>query len=290
MSISDKFTSFCKNIRISEDDVYSIRYRYKQITKRLNKEYYFSDSDTNHSYYVGSYGRDTDIHVSDIDMIFVLPYSIYQKYNCYSNNGQSALLQDIKTSIQKTYSTTHLRADGQVVVISWTDGIVFEIVPVFVNTDNSYTYPDTNHGGSWKVTNPKPEIETIRDMNNSCNKNLKKLARMIRAWRDNVNLKMGGLLIDTLAYAFIKDYEYKDKSYLYYDWFTRDFFKYISEFEDSRQYWYAPGSNQLVYKKENFRYKAKQAYEHALQAIEYEKKKYQYLANKEWREIYGNKF
>jgi tRNA nucleotidyltransferase (CCA-adding enzyme) len=60
---------------------------------------------------VGSYGRNTAIQgFSDLDMIFQLPYSVYEAYNRYSGNGQSALLQAVKTSIEKTYATTSIRA------------------------------------------------------------------------------------------------------------------------------------------------------------------------------------
>ena len=46
-------------------------------------------SDTSHSLYVGSYGRNTAIQgFSDLDMIFQLPYLIYERYNRYSKNGQ----------------------------------------------------------------------------------------------------------------------------------------------------------------------------------------------------------
>lgn len=290
MCVSTKFEQFCKDIRIDPVNISNIQKRYGNITQRLNKDYYDRDSKTENSLYVGSYGRDTDVNVSDIDMIFRLPYEVYAKFNAYTSNGQSALLQEVKNSIRKTYDSTHLRGDGQVVVIKWTDGIIFEIVPVFINKDKSYTYPDTNNGGSWKVTNPKPEIKAIKDMNDQCNKNLKRLARMVRIWRDEKNLKMGGLLIDTLAYDFIRNWEHKDKSYLYYDYMTRDFFKYISEFDNTRQFWYAPGSNQKVYKKDNFKSKAKSAYENALEAIKHEVKEEDYSANKKWREIYGSKF
>ena len=41
-------------------------------------------------------GRNTAIHgTSDMDMIFVQPYSTYQHYTNYSGNGQSALLQSV---------------------------------------------------------------------------------------------------------------------------------------------------------------------------------------------------
>jgi len=83
-------------------------------------------------------------------MLFQLPYEVYVKYNSYQYNGQSQLLQEVRNSIRKTYSNSEISADGQVVVVFFSDNIRFEVVPSFINKDNSYTYPDSNSGGSWK--------------------------------------------------------------------------------------------------------------------------------------------
>lgn len=288
MSVANWFETFNQNLRMSKDTVDNISYRYKRITKQLNKDFYNSESEVNHSLYVGSYGRGTDIVVSDVDMIFQLPYSEYVKYDAYSGNGQSSLLQAVKNSIEKTYKSS-IKADGQVIVISFTDGIVFELVPAFINYDNSYTFPDTNDGGSWKKTNPRPEIAEITAKNNQWNKNLKRLCRMARAWKSKWNVAIGGLLIDTLAYNFMSDYEYKDKSFLYYDYISRDFFKYLSEQNSEQNYWLSPGARQYVWRKGKFEFKAKQCYNLALEAIEKETN-YPYTAKSKWREIYGTKY
>ena len=78
------------------------------------------------------------------------------------------VLQVVKASIERTYSTTSIRGDGQVILVPFTDGITFEVVPAFINKDDSYTYPDANNGGRWRVTNPRPEINAIRTRNNTC--------------------------------------------------------------------------------------------------------------------------
>jgi hypothetical protein len=288
MSVSIWFENFCNNLLMTDDTVSTISYRYKRITKQLNKDFWTSESDTLHSLYVGSYGRGTEIHVSDIDMIFQLPYSTYETYNNYSGNKQSSLLQAVKKSIENTYNS-YMRADGQVIKIDFTDGINFELVPAFINKDDSFTFPDSNEGGSWKTTNPKPEIAEITLKNYEWNKNLKRLCRMARAWKDYCNVNMGGLLIDTLAYNFMTDWANKDKSYLYYDFMSRDFFKYLSDQSESQTYWLSPGSRQYVYRKGNFEYKAKQAYNLSLEAIAKEKD-YPTTAKSKWREIYGTKF
>jgi Second Messenger Oligonucleotide or Dinucleotide Synthetase domain len=248
MGIADWFNEFCGNLQVQESG--SISTRYKNITRRLNTDFWTTTSDTAHSLYVGSYGRNTAIGgFSDLDMIMQLPYSVYEQYNAYVFNGQSALLQAVKTYVEKTYSKTSIRADGQVIVIPFTDNISFELVPAFLNKDDSYTFPDANDGGRWRITNPRPEIKAIRDRNDACNGNLVPLCRMARAWKRTWDVPIGGLLIDTLAYQFIIDWQYRDKSYLYYDLMSRDFFKWMADQDEKQEYWKAPGSGSSVYGK-----------------------------------------
>ncbi len=288
-NVGTAFECFCSNLRFSVDDVNTISYRYHAITKRINNDYWDSTSDITHSLYVGSYGRDTEISTSDIDMLVQLPYETYVKFNAYTSNGQSALLQEVKKVIEKTYSVTSLKADGQIISIPFSDGINFEVLPAFLNKDGSYTFANTNNGGSWKTTDPKAEIEAIQSKNNGCNSNLKRLCKMARAWKEKNDVDISGILIDILSYRFISSWEYRDKSYLYYDWMTRDFLKYVSEQSTSQYSWQAMGSGRYITCYGSFQAKAKKAYEKALEAIA-DADKYPSCANDEWREIYGTKF
>ena len=290
LSVNGNFSTFCSNLDMSADTVSKIQNRYRQITKRINTDYRDSSSEKDYSWYVGSYGRGTEIWTSDIDMLVQLPYATYEKFNDYSLNGQSALLQEVRTVLQKTYSTSHVKGDGQVIGIDFKDGINFEIVPAFVNTDGSFTYPDSNNGGSWKTTNPKKEISALNARNSETNRNLKRLCRMMRSWKGQCYVPISGILIDTLAYNFINTWEYKDKSYLYYDYMSRDFFLYLKDMDKEKQYWLAPGSGKRVYKSGNFQTKAAAAYNNALDAIAYESKGMPVSAKNKWRDIYGSKF
>ena len=291
MGLADWFRVFCSNIQVQDGGTISLRY--KAITRRLNTDFWNTTSDISHSLYVGSYGRNTAIQgFSDLDMIFQLPYSDYERYNGYNGNGQSALLQAVKTSIEKTYSTTSIRGDGQVILVPFNDGITFEVVPGFINDDDSYTFPDANNGGRWRVTNPKPEIAAIRTRNNVCNSNLVPLCRMMRAWKRQWEVPIGGLLIDTLAYQFIDGWEYKDKSYLYYDYMCREFFRFMAGQSTEQEYWQAPGSGQYVYRKGLFQWKATRCYNISLEAIKHEtaEPKQEWSAKQKWREIFGTSF
>lgn len=291
MSVCTKFQNFCSNLRMKPDVVGNIATRYKRITKQLNKEFWDTDSDTSHSLYVGSYGRDTDIHTSDIDVLMQLSWATHEQYNNHSSNGQSALLQAVRDSLKKTYATTHIKGDGQVVQINFDDGVSFEIVPAFLYYESDkYLYPNTNGGGSWKITDPKAEIKAIREGNDLWNKNLKNLCRMARAWKVKWDVPMGGLLIDTLAYQFLKTWEFRENSYSFYDWMTRDFFEFLKNQDSTKTYWLVPGSGQYVWRKDNFEYKALRCYNLALEAINYEQQEMPYTANGKWREIYGSKF
>ncbi|HEY8892393.1 MAG TPA: nucleotidyltransferase [Clostridium sp.] len=290
MAVTENFTKFCSDLKMSSDKVKTIRDRYHKITTRINLDFWNTSSETNNSLYVGSYGRGTEISTSDIDIIVQLPYATYTKFNNYLSNGQSALLQEVKDVLQRTYSTSLSKGDGQIISITFSDGIRFEIVPAFINVDNkSYTYPDSNSGGTWETTYPRSEIEAINLMNSATNKNLKRLCRMARAWKNNCNVPIHGIVIDTLAYKFIKDSAYKDKSYTYYDWMSRDFFKYLKNIDPSTLYWSAPGSNRHVLRNnDNFQTKALSAYNKSLEAIESEAN--DYTAKQKWSDIYGTKF
>ena len=291
MGLADSFSTFCQNVQVQDGGTISLRYR--NITRRLNLDFWGTDSETAHSFYVGSYGRNTAIQgFSDLDMVFHLPHSVYQRYNNYISNGQSALLQAVRQSIQKTYSTTNIGADGQVIQVPFTDGITFEVVPVFNNTDGSFTFPEANDGGSWRRTNPRPEIQAIRHRNSDCNGNLVRLCRIMRAWKSKWDVPIGGLLIDTLAYQFIDDWQYKDKSYFYYDFMCRDFFRFMADQDRDQQYWRAPGSNQYVYRKALFEWKASRCYTLACEAIAHEvaTPRRERSANQKWREIFGTSF
>lgn len=291
MGLGDWFSTFNSNLQIQDGG--SISSRYKNITRRLNLDFWDTSSDTAHSLYVGSYGRNTAIGgISDLDVVMQLPYAVYEQHNAHIGNGQSALLQKVKTSVEKTYSTTSIRADGQVIVIPFNDGISFELMPAFLNKDNSYTFPDANGGGRWRTTNPRPEIAAIRDRNNACNGNLIPLCRMARAWKKEWAVPIGGLLIDTLAYQFIENWAYRDKSFMYYDWMCRDFFRWMADQSSDQEYWKAPGSGQSVFGKGLFQYKATRCYNISLEAIAHETAplKQEWSAKQKWREIFGSQF
>lgn len=290
MTITEAFRSFCDKLLFTQESRSTIASRKIEIAKAVNSVFRGYPYDL-YTKYVGSFGRETaNGTVSDIDMLMILPYDTYVRYNAYQSNGQSKLLQDVKTAIKGHYSSTKNKGDGQVVDVWFSDGMSFEVVPCFTNKDGSYTYPDSNNGGRWVVTNPQPEIDYIANAEKECNNNLRNLCRMARAWKEQNNVPIKSCLIDTLACRFLQSWEHKDKSYLYYDFMSRDFFEYLSLIDEDKEWWRMVGSQQWIYNPENYRTKAKKAYNIALEAITADNNNYEWTRNNKWREIYGNRF
>jgi SMODS domain-containing protein len=292
MSVSQMFRNFCSNIVIGTALRSSIGYRVGRMVRCLNEDFRDSTSDTANSFYAGSYGRNTGIpSVSDIDTIFSLPWSTYTQYSAHLGNGQSALLQAMRASVRRTYPSSEVAADGQVIVVQFNDNIKVEILGAFHSSiDGSYTFPDSNNGGSWRKCKPKHELVAFSNKDSDCNGNLVQLGRMVRAWRDNNSVPMSGMLIDTLAYQFLASWAHREKSHAYYDWMVRDFFAYLGSLDASKNYWLAPGSSSYVWKTGSFQAKAKAAHSTSLVAIAHLDKDEFWSAKYEFRRIFGNAF
>lgn len=282
MTISEIFSQFIVNLAINNTE--KISARYGELTSALNKEFRDTESKTANTLQVGSFGRKTGINgISDLDMLYIMPKS---KWETYKDSKQLKLLQDVNSAILNRYPKTDIRVDRLVVTVTYIDFHV-EVQPVFEQDDGSFKYPDTKNGGAWKITKPCKEINAVAELDKEKNANLRRLCKMARAWRNKHGVGMGGLLIDTLAYNFLKSTsEYDEKSFLYYDELCRDFFEYLSELPKQDRY-NAPGSNQHVKVKKAFQRKAKKAYRLCSKATEAEGTN---SVNDKWQKIFGRPF
>ena len=258
MQVKDDFNEFISNLQIDNFD--DINTSLEGIAKKLNQKYY-DNSTTNNYLMVGSMGRNTSIKgESDIDVIYELPDEVFERFDDYESNGQSQLLNEIRDVLKEKYPSTDIKGDGQVVVISFTKYKI-ELVPGFKQDNNSYKYPDTHDGGSWKITKPILEIEEANNMINNTS-TYRDICQMIREWKANNGVTICGLLIDTLIKDFLDNNpEYKWKSKSDYYELLKSVFKYLSDQDENRKQWNAMGSNQIIENKNfNFIKKSKKAY------------------------------
>lgn len=286
MNVAENFSQFLSNIKISEDKADTISYRYGRITKALNIAFRKTESKTANSLQVGSYGRYTGINgISDLDMLYIMPASKWADYN--KSGGQTKLLQDTKAAIAKTYSESDIKIDRCVVTVTFADSHI-DVQPVFELEEQDYKYPDTYGDGSWKITKPRKEMDAMVEFEQNKNRNLRRLCKMARAWKNKHGVYMGGLLIDTLAYNFLKSTTtYDTKSFYYYDEMCRDFFEYLYDQPKDQTEYGALGSKQRVKVRKPFKKKAKKAFDLAEEAIEATSDK---TKHNKWRDIFGNAF
>lgn len=288
MTEKEAFTIFLENIKVSSERADKVRNRYNEITKKLNKTFRDTDSETANSLRVGSYGRYTGIKgISDLDMLYIMPNSLWETYEDKPGN----LLSDVKEALRDRYPKTKMRKDNLVVVVDFSD-FKIEVQPVFEFLDDgekvvSYKYPTTKDGGAYKVTEPRHEQQAMIDFKQNHGAHHRLLCKMLRAWKDNVGLPMGGLLIDTLAYRFCTSHPEFDKcGYASFGRLTTEFFEYLKD-EPKQDFYLALGSKQRVKVKSAFQSKAKQAYKECNKALEETSEE---TKHKHWRNVFGNSF
>ncbi len=282
MSISDNFKGLLAKLSITNGDTISLRYG--EITCALNQEFRDTDSKTANSLQVGSYGRWTAIEgISDLDMLYLVPAGSWETYK---DGGQYKLLSKTCEAIKARYPKTDVFVDRLVVRVLYNDFHI-EVQPVFKDTEGNYIYPDTNGDGSWKTTKPQLEMAAMSEFTDQKNKNLRHLCKMVRAWKNKHGIAMGGLLIDTLAYNFLKQTDvYDTTSFSQYHTMVRDYFEYIGGLPDQDRY-AALGSGQHVKVKKKFQRKARKAVELCDEAIAAEGDAGEH---KKWRKVFGRAF
>ena len=288
MTRTEAFRIFLENIRVSPERADKICDRYNEITKKLNHAFRDTDSETDNSLRVGSYGRYTGIKgISDLDMLYIMPNALWDIYK----DEPSLVLSKVKEVLLKRYPNTDVRKDGLVVVVSFSD-FKIEVQPVFEfqeedETEVSYKYPTTKNGGSYKIAKPKHEQKAMTEFKKEHGTHHRLLCKMLRAWKDNVGLPMGGLLIDTLAHRFcIAHSEFDNCGYDSFGKLAADFFEYLKN-EPEQEYYLALGSNQRVKVKHAFQSKAKKAHKECVYAQESTTNKDFHV---HWRNVFGKNF
>ena len=283
MTIGQSFDKFLTNIKVVNSD--KISSRYKEITKKLNKTFRDTESETDNCLQVGSYGRYTGIKgISDLDMLYIMPKSKWDEYK----DDPGKLLRNVKEALVERYPTTEIKVDRLVVDVKFTD-FIFEVQPVFEEIDGddvNYKYPDTK-SATYKITKPRQEQDEMINFKKEHGTAHRLLCKMMRAWKNNVGVGMGGLLIDTLTHRFLSNHsEYDFANTSQFAELCRDFFEYLKN-EENHDHYQALGSGQDVKVKHSFKRKAALAYEKSKAAVDEDNEN---KRNNLWREIFGVEF
>lgn len=106
MTVSKRFGEFLDNLTLTAIQKQNGSDRRESAIKSLNLNYYGSSSGTANSIYIGSWAKRTRMRPPrDVDVLFRLPYSVYEKYQRRDGNKQSQLLQEVRNVLLKAYLT-----------------------------------------------------------------------------------------------------------------------------------------------------------------------------------------
>ena len=218
VGVTSRFRTFHQSLRLTESQIAEGRNHHAGVRQSLNKHYYGSSSSLTNSFLIGSWGKYTRTRPPrDIDLYFVLPYDVYERYNSVRGNKQSVLLQDVRRVLQSTYPNTDLRGDGQVVVVDF-NRMSVEVVPAFGLNDGKYYICDTHNGGRYKSADPKAELAHITAINESCSGNLRPLIMMMKAWQSYCNAPLKSFCVELVAAEFLQQCPWRKRTYFWYDW------------------------------------------------------------------------
>lgn len=290
MSTATRFDAFLKNINLTPTQITEGSARHKKVRDILDVAFYTRPSSATTSILIGSYAKNTAVRPPhDIDILFIMPLSLFSKYNDYRGNGQSWLLQDVKNALQKQYPKTDIRGDGQVVVVDFADSFYVEVAPVFATTDAQiYCTADTNAGGSWGRTNPSAENTNVSYSNTDSKGNTVHLIKMMKVWKRFCSVPLTSFALELMVVQFLTLWQYKGNSSVYYDWMVRDFLTYMLTRVGA--YEIIPGIAGLYALGEDWESRTKTALARAQKACEYETKSDETLADAEWVRIFGDFF
>lgn len=192
-TIEEAFRVLRSNLEITDLQEKTVSTRQTQVRSVVEKDFTVLDS-----FLTGSYRRSTMISPlkdADIDIFIVMD----PKY--YSANGQVKLLNDLRTSLLKTYKKTpKIRPDGHAVTITFADFKV-DVVPGFYRSGGGYLIPDTS-GQRWIETDPKSHVEIWANANKTHNGDLVPLLKILKGWNASRNL-LKSFHLETLALSVL---------------------------------------------------------------------------------------
>jgi len=285
IAVHQRFEQFHRNLLLT------LLQRQDVITKRngvvncLNRNYNDSTSETDNSFFIGSWGKDTATRPPrDVDVYFVLPVQVYHRFQPYLWNRQSALLQEVKDALAGTYPDTDMRGDGQVIIVHF-ESYNVEVVPAFLLQNGQYWICNTHDGGSYKLTDPWTEVRYIEAVDLANNRNLRPVIRMLKAWQANCSVQIKSFQIELLAAEFLGKSPWRLNSFFYFDWIMRDLFAYF--YHRANSYVVVPGTREMIYLGNEWQSRAETAYYRAEKACRYEKDNLVEAAGEEWQKIFG---
>lgn len=260
----------------------------------LNSAFYNSGDAVDRMTLIGSVVKSTSIKpISDVDVVFHMPVGTYARYDDYSGNGQSALLQEVRSVLTKRYPSTTIKGDGPVVQVGFTSGASVEVVPAVLhkNTDILHVeceVPVTRSGGAWEAANYGAQYDQFNALNKRRSGQLSRLLRYMKGWRRTQFAQIKSLVLELMAIDFFQSWDVAltKTTALYDDWLVRDFLAYMVANQNT--VYSMAGTGKRIETGYGWRQDAAKSTRDAQTACQHPEDSSSYLAS--WRKVLGDGF
>lgn len=295
--VDRRFRRFATGLEMTPNQLEDYNTKLREITQCLNRAYWphLAAGSTDITWLVGgSWSKQTQARPgSDIDLIFLLPWEMRDRYQKRTGNKQSQILQEVKNVLIPSNPRTDIKGDGPTVVVDFST-VKIEVVPAFlcepavgINDINLRVQVcDTNDGGRYKIAAPVAERVQAQQANAASQGNFIALARMMRTWKRYCNVPVKSVALDQMIIAFLARYEYAKETPFWHDWMVRDFFAFM--LTQKRNFALLPVSFEIIQFGDEWVSRAETAYKTACRACEHEKLDHNAEAGEEWQKIFGN--
>lgn len=278
--MDNEYNTFISNITLTTAQSEDAQTKYTGVCKKLYSKYYSGDYNEGCKFLFGSYKTKTNVRPltadQDVDVLFKIPKETFERFKAYKSNGQSALLQEVKTTLQEKYTTTEkIKAWGKVVLVQFSDNHHnVEVLPAYEQDDGTFLIPNSEYGGRWETFDPRAEIKKFEESNERTQGLTRKLCKMLKSWVHNttsMTYKSYKLMNEVIP--FLDETYPSGKGNRSYSKIVFDFFDYMSSLceNDIKTY-------------------VNTALERARKACEYEDNDKLIEASDEWRKIFGDVF
>lgn len=289
MSVATRFDTFLGNLSLSSAQREDAQTKYNGVCSKLHSHYYGTAYDGSTKLLIGSYGKRINIRPPrDVDVLFIMPDGKFTQYHNQQGNGQSQLLQDLRSVLSTRFVSVNIRADGFVVVVPFQGGHEVEVLPGWKTSDGRFLIPDTHDGGKWTLTHPLAEIANLEESDKQANGNTRKLIKMLKAWQENCSVPIKSLALELHAIFFMKNWKHCNQGSMFHDWMIRDFLQNLLAYVGGNCP--IPGISDRVYYGSDWKSRAESALARATKACEYESAQQENAATLEWKKIFGDDF
>lgn len=279
-NVEDFFNLFLSDIQLTQAQRDDAQTKYQGVINCLANHFYNRVRQDKDQFLFGSYKTKTNIRPldngSDVDVLFKIDQNIYNRYK----SNPSGLLQEIRNALKDKYtSTDEIKAWGKVVLVKFSNGHHnVELLPALENSDNTFTIPNTENGGSWENFDPRVQVDAFYNSKN--HELVRDTVQMTKSWIRNTSTmtyKSYKLMDD--AIQFVDSYYPNGKCDNEYDEIMLDFLSVLQNRKNLfTLHLYTIGSY------------IDTAHSHAVKAIEYRKNGKYIEATQEWQKIFGNSF